>query len=138
MPVSGTAPAETVNSWNWPCPISLPGWAVHVMVAGALVIVVPSTTAGDGRVISVMLAVHPGTALTETEIRGVVVGRVIVSLVVVALSDSLGTRNVNVVVVPVVVDAGVTGTCADAEATGATTSVRAAAAVARPRPIRCV
>jgi hypothetical protein len=116
------------NVWYSCCPSWWAASAVQVTVAAALVILAPSTVTGAGRAASVIFAVQPSMGLTETDVNGVAVGSVTVTLVVLAVSDSLGTRKVSCEKPPAEVDAGSTWTWADAEPTPRTIRPAAAAA----------
>jgi len=59
----------------------------------ASVTVAPSTSTDLGSLVSLACAVQPGIGRVDTAANGVSVDSCTVSLVVLALSDSLGTRN---------------------------------------------
>ncbi len=77
-------------------------------------IVAPLTVIGAASSASRTSTVQPSIGLTDTDVKGVSDGRVTVSLVVLAVWDSLGTRNVSWEKPPSDVESGVTPTCADA------------------------
>ena len=116
-PAEGSRPTEIEKVWYSCCPSWWAASAVHVTVEAALVIVAPSTVTGAGSFASATLAVQPSMGLTETEVNGVPVGRVTVSLVVLAVSDSLGTLKVSWENPPADVEAGSTWTWAEAAPT---------------------
>ncbi len=64
------------------------------MVEAALVIAPSPTWTGSGSSASVISAVQPSTGLVRTEAKGVSSGRVSSSLLVEAVSDSVGTEKV--------------------------------------------
>src|SRR6478752_9932109 len=115
LSASGTGPAEMSNSPNLPGPICVPGSAVHVTeVTASLIVVLPSVT-GVGSVVLVATAVQPGTSFTDRKANGCSAGRVTVTAVVPAVSDSVGTRKVSLIASsPAVASDGLTETCADA------------------------
>jgi hypothetical protein len=61
-------------------------------VCGALVMVAPPTLTGLGRRASVTVAVQPVVGWVETSVNGRSWGRVTISVMVLAVSDSSGTR----------------------------------------------
>ena len=71
----------------------MPASAVHVTDAGTFVRVKSPTFVGAGKLRSVVVMVHPGSDCTDTSATGVAVGKSIVTFTVVAVADSLGTRN---------------------------------------------
>src|SRR3954451_1926997 len=95
-PGAGSGPTESAKSWYWPGPIAAPGSAVQVTVRTASVRVAPSTSTAVGRGAVTRTTRHPGTALACTEANGGSWGSRTLSFVVLALSDSLGTRKVSV------------------------------------------
>src|SRR5664279_18106 len=103
----------------------LPGSAVQVTeVTSSLTVKSPSVT-GVGNVILVGVTVQPGNGLTATSANGWSAGMVTVTPTVLAVSDSVGTRKVNVVESPAAAVEGSTVTCAAATPAPAT-RVRAA------------
>src|SRR5450759_2646219 len=92
----------------------LPGWAVQVTVRGALVMVAPPTLTGLGSGATVTVAVQPGTGLVEMSVNGRTWGSVMISLTVLAVSDSSGTRNVSWASCPEMLESGKTFTWAPA------------------------
>ena len=105
-PGAGSGPALIANSWYWSGAIAEPGLAVQVTTCGAVVSVVPETSTGLGSLASVTTALHPGTGRVETELSGVSCGRVTTTLVVEAVGDSFGTRNVSWAKLPEAVESG--------------------------------
>ena len=83
------------NVWYSCCEIWWAASAVQVTVAAALVMVAPLAVMGVGRAASLISAFQPSMGLTETDVKGVSFGSVTVSLDVLAVSDSLGTRKVS-------------------------------------------
>ncbi len=96
LPVSGTGPTETVKRWNSPALMPTPSSAVQVTSTGASVMVASSVFTGVSSFSVVTLAVQPGTGSVERLEKGASFGRSTVTLVVVAVADSVGTLKVNV------------------------------------------
>ena len=95
---SGSGPSETSNSWNWPGLISAPAVAVQVIFVMASVISSPSSVLmGVASLVFSVTPFHPASGLSETDAIGVSVGRLTSSLVVEAVSLSLGTRKATLV-----------------------------------------
>ena len=96
-PDFGSGPSETSNSWNWPGLITEPASAVQVIFVTASVMSPSSDLIGVASLVFSVTAVQPGSGLVETDAIGWSAGRVTSSLVVFALSFSLGTRKVTLV-----------------------------------------
>lgn len=91
---SGSWPTESGNCWNWPgrMPRSflLPS-ADQVTLETASLILLPWTSSGLASLLLVTTIFQPGTGCGITEASGWSVGKLTSSLVVEALSRSLGT-----------------------------------------------
>ena len=69
-----------------------PGWAVQVIRVTASVISASPAAVGSGRFVVVRATSQPGSGRVLTEVNGVSYGSVTATLVVLAVSDSVGTR----------------------------------------------
>jgi hypothetical protein len=90
----GSGPSDTSNSWNWPGLMVASALAVQVIFVTASVIGVPCASIGWASFDLTAAMVQPATGLSDTEANGVSAGRLTSTLVVPAVSDSFGTRNV--------------------------------------------
>src|SRR4051794_34070186 len=72
-----------------------PSVVVHTMLVTASVISPSPADTGSGSVVRTSSAVQPAIGTVPTLVNGVAVGRASVTLVVLAVSDSLGTLSVS-------------------------------------------